>query len=216
MNHQLAPLTSKQQVWYLIGASGTGKSTAAFEIAAQLKGSTHVISTDVVRAGLRKILSNQECPELFAESFNVPWIEGEHDVALAVECGDEAPVNLDGFLRQCEPVCRYVEAAVEYCIMEGWNCVVEGVHLVPETFQIPIITADVECHARLYEARSQQDHKHLFDARDVATSGRRSSEHYCNNIQRIAVVQKFLESRWISWTSSAKLQSIERIASSVI
>ena len=125
-------LPRRQRVHYIAGASGTGTSTRAAQLQRELMAEPGapaclVIATDVVRAQLRTVISDQQLPELWGESFNLPPQPGD-----ALRDG----VNIDAFLRQCEPILRAVEAAVTYALTEGWDVIVEGVHLVPGLLEV--------------------------------------------------------------------------------
>lgn len=178
-------------VWYLLGASGTGKSTRARELVAELGPAVYVISTDVIRAQLRAVLDREREPDLWAESFDVPLIGNDEGELLD-------GVNINGFLRQCRPVLRAVEAAVTYCLTEGWNCIVEGVHLVPGEFSLAAV-AGVEVHAELRLVEDYAAHRELFVAREVASAGGRPAAHYHTNLARIRTVQGLIHERWLSW-----------------
>ncbi len=181
----------RQQVHYLAGASGTGTSTRARRL--QLERSAidgerpwHVIGTDVVRAQLRTCIDRDACPDLFGESFNLPVRDGDEVVD---------GVSIDAFARQCEPILRAVEAGVEYCLGEGWNVVVEGVHLVPGWFEL----ASADAADRSFELLVVDDrdvHVARLRSRDAASDGRRSAAHYERNLDRVAVVQRLLVERF--------------------
>lgn len=179
------------RVQYICGASGTGKSTLAQQVRQeQTLGLDHrveIISTDVLRAQLRAVLTRTDYPELWAESFNVPFADG-----VVV---DPNQVNIDGFLRQCAPILRAVEAGVQYMLTEGWDVIVEGVHLVPGQYA-PASSDQHEVVVTMCEAQDAETHRQLFAHRDTSTRGARPAQHYQLNLARIQQIQQLLSERF--------------------
>ena len=101
------------------GATGTGKSTVATEIAYRL-GITRVTSTDFIRQTMRAFFSHEFMPSIHYSSF---------EAGLAVPDADDPLVA--GFLEQSRQVLVGVRASIERALQEGWSIVLEGVHLVP-------------------------------------------------------------------------------------
>jgi len=101
------------------GATGTGKSTVASEIAYRL-GITRVTSTDFVRQTMRAFFSRGFMPSIHYSSF---------------AAGDAFPESDDplefGFLQQSRNVLVGVRASIDRALQEGWSMVLEGVHIVP-------------------------------------------------------------------------------------
>jgi 2-phosphoglycerate kinase len=101
------------------GATGTGKSTVATEIAYKL-GITRLTSTDSIRQTLRAFFSHEFMPTIHYSSF---------DAGAAVPEADDPLVA--GFLEQSRNVLVGVAASIERALQEGWSIIFEGVHLVP-------------------------------------------------------------------------------------
>ena len=186
-----ARCSHRQRVRYLAGASGTGTSTRAAhlqrEFAAELGAPpTLVVSTDVVRAQLRAVLDREAHTDLWGESFN---LEGRPGDRL------REGVNIDAFLRQCAPILRAVEAGVGYGLTEGWDVIVEGVHLVPGEFSIAQ-GERLDVGVELLVVEDIGEHAARFRARDAASGGRRPAEPYVLNLPRIHAVQAELVERW--------------------
>ncbi|MBV8563734.1 MAG: 2-phosphoglycerate kinase, partial [Actinobacteria bacterium] len=101
------------------GATGTGKSTVATEVAYRF-GITRVTSTDFIRETMRAFFSRGFMPSVHRSSF---------------EAGDAYPDADDplefGFLQQARNVLVGVHASMDRAVHEGWSMVLEGVHLVP-------------------------------------------------------------------------------------
>ena len=105
------------------GATGTGKSTVATDVAYRL-GITRVTSTDFVRQTMRAFFSREFMPAIHHSSF-------EAGRATADEDADGSEAVLDGFLQQTRDVLVGVQASIDRALEEGWSMVLEGVHLVP-------------------------------------------------------------------------------------
>ena len=110
---------------FIGGATGTGKSTVATELAYRF-GITRVTSTDFVRQTMRAFFSRDFMPSIHQSSF---------------EAGDAFPDADDplefGFLQQARNVNVGVRASTERAFEEGWSIVLEGVHLVPGMVEVP-------------------------------------------------------------------------------
>jgi 2-phosphoglycerate kinase len=120
------------------GATGTGKSTVATEVAYRL-GITRVTSTDFVRQTMRAFFTPEFLPAIHTSSF---------DAGKTLPSAQEEEVDplLHGFLEQTRHVLVGVQALVDRSLEEGWSLVLEGVHLVPGMLPRPIEGAlAVEC-----------------------------------------------------------------------
>ena len=110
---------------FIGGATGTGKSTVATELAYRF-GITRVTSTDFVRQTMRAFFSSDFMPSIHQSSF---------------EAGDVFPDADDplefGYLQQARNVNVGVRASSERALEEGWSLVLEGVHLVPGMVELP-------------------------------------------------------------------------------
>lgn len=180
-----------QRVHFIAGASGSGTSTKALQLQRRWvtqEGSrpAFVISTDVVRAQLRAVLDEADHPDLFGESFDLPARAGD----VVVD-----GVSASAFRRQCDLVLRGVDAGLAYALTEGWDVIVEGVHLVPGMYAEP---ADVTVTRELLVVEDPAVHAGRFQARDLASDGRRPAEHYVRNLDRISVIQGFLAEQWVA------------------
>ncbi len=155
------------------GATGTGKSSVATEVAHRI-GITRVTSTDFVRQTLRALFSYASMPSVHSSSFE----------------GDPA---LPGFVDQTRNVLVGVDAAIERALAEGWSMVLEGVHLVPGLVPNAIDGALV-VHAVLHVA-SEEVHRTRFHVRDALTGGVRAMERYLDRIGDIRRIQEYLLER---------------------
>jgi 2-phosphoglycerate kinase len=162
------------------GATGTGKSTVATEVAHRL-GITRVTSTDSVRQTMRALFSPELMPSVHYSSF-------EAQLALTKAEEDEAgdPVLL-GFLDQTRNVLVGVEASIDRALAEGWSTVLEGVHLVPGMLKAPLPDALV-VHVVVAVA-DEELHRAHFWVRDNASGGLRPLDRYLSGLPEIRSIQ---------------------------
>jgi len=157
------------------GATGTGKSTVATEIAYRL-GITRVTSTDFVRQTMRAFLSQEFMPSIHYSSFEVP---GESGLGGVVE----------GFVEQTRNVLIGVRALIERALQEGWSLVLEGVHLVPG--MLPPVEGAMVVHCVL-AIEDEQLHESHFWVRDASSDGMRPVQKYLDALGDIRVLQDFI------------------------
>ena len=166
------------------GATGTGKSTVATEVAYRL-GVTRVTSTDFVRQTLRAFFSPEFMPSIHHSSF-------EAGRALRSAEAEEVDPLLHGFLDQTRNVLVGVNAAIERSLAEGWSTVLEGVHLVPG-MTAPIADAlVVQC---VLAIQSEDAHASHFWIRDIASEGARALDKYLDHLGDIRYLQDYIVER---------------------
>jgi len=167
------------------GATGTGKSTVATDVAYRL-GITRVTSTDFVRQTMRAFFSREFMPAIHYSSF-------EAGRATADEDAEGSEAVLDGFLEQTRDVLVGVQAAIERALEEGWSMVLEGVHLVPGMLPREIEGAlVVQCVLAINDAEAHASH---FWIRDTDSEGLRPYEKYLDAFDDIRLVQAYILGR---------------------
>jgi 2-phosphoglycerate kinase len=150
------------------GATGTGKSTVATEIAYRL-GITRVTSTDFIRQTMRAFFSEDFMPAVHHSSF-----EGEPAI--------------ETFLEQSRAVLVGVRAALERALHEGWSMVLEGVHLVPGLVPLELEGAIVSsCILRISDQTAHAQH---FFTREAGTQ--RPMSKYLDRFDSIRLLQSYL------------------------
>jgi 2-phosphoglycerate kinase len=167
------------------GATGTGKSTVATEVAHRL-GITRVTSTDVVRQTMRAFFSRQFMPSIHHSSF-------EAGSAVEVPEGEEADPALIGFLEQTRNVLVGVSAVIGRALEEGYSLAVEGVHLVPGALPRSYEGA-VVCQCLLV-IEDEEEHARHFWVRDAASAGIRPMRKYLGALPDIRRIQAHLVER---------------------
>lgn len=185
--HRLGRL-DRPLVLLLGGATGTGKSSLATEIAYRL-GISRIVSTDAVRQVMRAAFASELLPALHYSSF-----EAGDGLKIPMPDPDAADRALYGFIQQAEQVAVGANAIIDRAVMEGLSTVVEGVHLVPglvapERHQRAVVV-------QVMLAISDEDaHQAHFMVRDFESSGTRAMERYLRRFGEIRRIQEYLVAR---------------------
>lgn len=175
--------TSKKPLIILIGgASGVGTSSMAFELANRLR-LKNLISTDMIREVMRKIISKDLSPVIHKSSFDA--YESIRTPSIRID------QVVEGFVSHVDVVNVGIEAIIERSVKEGISTIIEGVHIVPgfiredlmENNNIIIFTLTVD---------DEESHKQRFYSRCRQPWVKRSLERYMDNFSTIRKTQKFL------------------------
>ena len=164
------------------GASGVGTSSMAFELANRLR-LKNLISTDMIREVMRKIVSIELSPVIHKSSFNA------HESIRTPSIGID-PV-IEGYINHVDVVNVGIEAIIERSVKEGISTIVEGVHIVPgfirkdlmDENNIIIFTLTVD---------DEESHKQRFYSRCRQPWVKRPLERYMDNFETIRKTQDFL------------------------
>jgi 2-phosphoglycerate kinase len=165
------------------GATGTGKSTIATEVAYRL-GITRVTSTDFVRQTMRALFTPELMPTIHQSSFaaGAPLHSAEEE---------EDPL-IHGFLDQTRHVLVGVRAAIDRALEEGWSMVLEGVHLVPGMLPKIENALVVQC---VIAITNEDTHASHFWIRDLTSNGVRSLDKYLDRLSDIRYLQDYIVDR---------------------
>lgn len=161
------------------GATGTGKSTVATEIAYKL-GITRLTSTDSIRQTMRAFFSHEFMPTVHYSSFAA---------GAAVPDADDPLVA--GFLEQSRNVLVGVNASIERALQEGWSIILEGVHLVPGLLPTRVDGALV-C-ASVLTIEDETEHAQHFFSRNEGSA--RPLGNYLDHFAEIRRLQTFIVGR---------------------
>ncbi|NKB89191.1 MAG: 2,3-bisphosphoglycerate-independent phosphoglycerate mutase [Acidobacteria bacterium] len=158
-------------VVYIAGASGTGKSSLALELAPLLR-IYRVSATDTIRQVMRMVFTPGILPALHRSSFELASPpDGEPEAGLSGADGDDADRVIASYEEQTARVLVGVRAVVERAIAERMSIIVEGVHLRPGSvpfpdlegscYQVPIVlgSLDQEAHRRRLLGRSHGEQR---------------------------------------------------------
>ena len=161
------------------GATGTGKSTVATEVAYTL-GITRLTSTDSIRQTLRAFFSYEFMPTIHHSSFSAGDAIADADDPLVA-----------GFLEQSRTVLVGVQASIDRALQEGWSIIFEGVHLVPGLLPIEPERAIV-CPFVL-SIEDETEHAQHFFSRNEGSE--RPLTSYLDHFDEIRRLQTFLVER---------------------
>lgn len=115
------------------GATGTGKSTVAAELAYLLE-VTRTQSTDIMREIIRCYLVPHVAPTLAYSSFEA-WRGLPEVEPLLGQMISETPV-ITGFLSQFGTVKVALEATVQRAVQERHHLIIDGVHVIPSRLEL--------------------------------------------------------------------------------
>jgi 2-phosphoglycerate kinase len=170
------------------GATGTGKSTLATEIAYRLAIS-RITSTDIIRQAMRAFFAQELMPELHYSSFDAA--EG---LKIPLPDPDDEDRALYGFIQQAGQVAVGANAVVERAVLESLSTVIEGIHVVPG-----LVTAEQHAGAvvvQLMLAISDEEvHQGHFFGRGQDSGGQRASDRYLRRFGEIRRIQEYLVAR---------------------
>jgi 2-phosphoglycerate kinase len=161
------------------GATGTGKSTVATEIAHRL-GITRVTSTDFVRETMRAFFSHEFMPSIHYSSF---------EAAAAAPDADDPLIA--GFLEQSRQVLVGVRASIDRALREGWSMVLEGVHLVPGL--LPALDEHALVTACVVKIDDETAHAQHFFTREAGAD--RPMVKYLDRFAEIRRLQRYIVER---------------------
>jgi 2-phosphoglycerate kinase len=167
---------AKPVILLIGGATGTGKSTVAAEVAHRL-GVTRVTSTDVVRQTLRAVFAEEYMPSIHRSSFDP---------------GDGQPL-IERFVEQTANVLTAMDATIARALEERWSMVLEGVHLVPGMVTLePADALYVQCVLTIADEETHASH---FWIRDATSNGMRPVKKYLERLHEIRRLQEFIRGR---------------------
>ena len=168
------------------GATGTGKSTVATELAYRL-GITRVTSTDFIRQTMRAFFSRKFMPSIHYSSF---------EAAGALRRPDEATdPAIAGFLEQSRNVLVGVRASIDRALEEGWSMVLEGVHLVPGLVEMPRAARGAIVAQCVLSIEEAENHAGNFYVRDATSAGVRPVRKYLDHYDEIRRIQEDIVAR---------------------
>lgn len=168
---------SKRPVFILIGgATGTGKSSLATELAFRL-GIRHVTSTDMVREAMRAVLSREVVPGLHDHSFRGMALGGQ-------VLSDPRERVLAGYRQQADQVAVGLRAVLRRAARENSSMVIEGTHLRPPFRRYVPPEVDGIVAGIVLAVPEEEVHRRRFPARAVSQPLRRADD-YLDSFQAV-------------------------------
>ena len=155
------------------GATGTGKSTIAAELAYRLD-IARTQSTDMMREVIRPYLASQITPTLQYSSFEA-W-RGLPPLSSAAQAGGNNKV-ITGFLAQLSAMKPAIETTIERAFQEHEHLVMEGVHIVPAELDLCHAEKEAVCMQFMLATLDKQSLKKRLKKRLREQSKYRDSDH---------------------------------------
>ena len=175
--------TSKKPLIILIGgASGVGTSSMAFELANRLR-LKNLISTDMIREVMRKIVSKELSPVIHKSSFDA--YESIRTPSIRIDS------VIEGYISHVDVVNVGIEAIIERSVKEGISTIIEGVHIVQGFIKDELIE-DNNIIMFTLTVDDEEAHKQRFYSRCRQPWVKRSLERYMENFGTIRKTQNFL------------------------
>lgn len=180
---------SRPLVIYIGGATGTGKSSLALELAPLLR-IQRVSATDTIRQVMRMVFTPSILPALHSSSFEAAEPREPGAAEESLHDPEFAQRLIDTFDEQATRVCVGVRAVVERALAENMSILVEGVHLHPAMVPFPDLEG-LAYQVPLYLATLKEEtHRARFLSR-ARTSGR-LAERYLENFESIRYLHDYL------------------------
>ncbi len=158
------------------GATGTGKSTLATELAFRL-GISLVTSTDMVRETMRTVLPAPIVPGLHDHSFR-GFLQGGQVLS------DPRERVLAGFRQQAAQVAVGIRAVIRRALRERSHMIVEGTHLQPPFEQYLPPDSDALLAGFVLAVPQEREHQARFPRRG-RRQARRTASDYLDAFQSV-------------------------------
>jgi 2-phosphoglycerate kinase len=168
------------------GATGTGKSTLATEVADRL-GIVRTQSTDMLREVMRMMIPERLLPVLHTSSFKA----GKALPSVVTGTEDPDALLTEGYLSQSELLTLPCEAVVQRALKEHVSVILEGVHLHPALLKNMKLGKKATL-VMIMLAVLDQDQLRSRLAGRVLELPERANSGYLNELDRIWRLQSFL------------------------
>lgn len=165
------------------GASGIGTSSISFELANKL-GIKNMLSTDMIREVMRKIVSKELCPTLFESSYTAAE-------SLSTPAPPEFDKTLLGFKDHVNTVSVGLTGVIERAIKEGISIVIEGVHIVPGFIDEELLKRN-NVHMFVLSLSDEEIHKSRFYSRCRQLWARRPLKRYLKHFNDIRKTHDYI------------------------
>jgi 2-phosphoglycerate kinase len=162
------------------GATGTGKSSVATEVAHRL-GIQRILATDTIRQIMRMMFSKDLLPAIHYSSYEA-WRD------RVAEGVDEQTAVIEAFREQSIRVSVGVKAMLERSIHENFSLIVEGVHMVPGLIKLEPFERVAYVVPLVISTLNRERYLERFPLRERGAENR-TSERYRENFDKIVRIQ---------------------------
>ena len=146
-----------------------------------------MISTDMIREVMRKIVSKELLPTIYESSYTAYR-------SLRIPPPPELDEVLIGFRDHVDTVSVGVDAVIERALKEGISIVIEGVHIVPGFVREDLV-ARPNVNMYVLTIQDEEVHKGRFYSRCRQLWARRPLKRYMNYFGAIRRTHKYFESQ---------------------
>ena len=164
------------------GATGTGKSSLATEVAHRL-GIKKILSTDTVRQIMRMMFSSELLPSIHCSSYEA-W-KDRNVLHLSKSRIVEA------FEEQAAKVCAGVKAMILRSVEENISLVIDGVHLVPGLIDYDAYADRAYLVPMIVTTLNRSKYRERFLQRQEGAQDRRA-DRYLANFDAILEIQDYI------------------------
>jgi 2-phosphoglycerate kinase len=176
-NTSLGSGSHRPRLLLIAGATGTGKSTASIKIA-QREGFQRIVSTDNIREVLRSVDADESNRALHRSSYSL----------------GETKEPVQDWLDTCQVLEDAILATIAKSRREGFDLVIEGVHIVPSERILRSWTESGGfAMGVVLVVHDENLHQGMFVEREMNTY--RKAERYIANLGRIRAIQDGLIER---------------------
>ncbi len=163
------------------GATGTGKTSVATEVAHRL-GISKILSTDTIRQIMRLMFSHDLMPAIHYSSYEA-WKN-----RMSIRDEEKSVAVIEAFTEQSMRVLVGVRAMVERAIQENFNLVIDGVHLVPGLMDLERFEDHAYIVPLVISTTNRASYLERFPIRQ-AQAGNRMAKRYRAHFEYILQIQ---------------------------
>lgn len=163
------------------GGTGVGKSAITLEVAKRL-GIDRIINSDTIREIMRYMNPVGILPTIHESSFKAgskvtnPFAEDK---------------LIYGFDQQARLVCEGVRAYIKRSITEGFNIIINGIHLAPKYINLDFNNGSVHFFHYILHLEDKVEHVQRFHYRSEGSL--RDPQRYIRDINDIRRIQKYIK-----------------------